>query len=117
MYNDKKQKKLRKILRRNQTKTEYKLWQYLRRRQLGGYKFLRQYSIDKYIIDFYCPRKRLAIEIDGGQHFKETKEYDIARDEFLETKNIKVIRFWNFEIFQNIEGVLFEIRKELGLEK
>lgn len=115
MYNNKNLKNFRRNLRKNSTDAERKLWQYLRRRQIGNFKFTRQYSVGSYILDFYCPETRLAIEIDGGQHF-ENKDKDEIRTEFLVKQNIKVIRFWNNEIFNNIDGVLITIRKNLCLE-
>ncbi len=115
MYNNKNLKNFRRNLRKNSTDAERKLWQYLRRRQIGNFKFTRQYSVGSYILDFYCPETRLAIEIDGGQHF-ENKDKDEIRTEFLVKQNIKVIRFWNNEIFNNIDGVLITIRKSLCLE-
>jgi len=115
-YNKKGLKTLRRNLRRNQTEAEKELWTHLRRRQVGGYKFIRQYSVGNYIIDFYCADKRLAIEIDGGQHAKNVEQKDKMKEMYLGMRNIKVIRFWNIEIFKNIEGVLIKIRDELGLE-
>ncbi len=117
LCNDRKLKNLRRALRKNQTEAERKIWQHLRKKQIGGYRFLRQYSIGKYILDFYCPTKKLAIEIDGGQHFEDKKEHDLLRKKFLKAKGIKEIRFWNSEIFKNIEGVLIEIRRNLGMKE
>ena len=69
-------------LRKNQTRTEARLWARLRDRRLGGFKFRRQYPIGGYILDFYCPETHLAIELDGGGHAKdEQKEYDKKRDD------------------------------------
>ncbi|MEA1925741.1 MAG: endonuclease domain-containing protein [Patescibacteria group bacterium] len=116
IYNKKELKGVRRKLRRNQTDAERELWKYLRRKQVGGFRFLRQYSVGNFVVDFYCAEKRLAIEIDGGQHAKDTKEKDKTKEEYLKNKNIKIIRFWNVEVFNNIEGVLFKIREELGLD-
>ncbi len=92
------------------------MWEKLRKSQVGGFKFRRQHSVENYILDFYCPEKKLAIEIDGGQHFEMTKNYDSKRDKFLREQRIEVVRFWNNEIFNNLDGVLFKIREELELE-
>lgn len=91
------------------------LWQKLRAEQLYGLKFRRQYGIGKYIVDFYCPKKKLAIEIDGDSHYEqEAIKYDKERQDFIESRNIRVIRFTNKEIMENIEGVLEMIVKVTG---
>ena len=99
-------------LRKNQTQQEVILWAYLRGAQLG-FKFKRQHSIGPYILDFYCPDKKLAIELDGAQHL-DNKEYDQERDNYLLTLDIKTVRFWNSEITNNISGVLQEIVSRLS---
>ena len=103
-----------KILRKNMTKQEKILWQFLRKKNINGLKFRRQYIIGNYIVDFICNEKKLIIEIDGGQH-NENKNiiYDQARTKYLESKGYKVIRFWNCDIDKNIEGVYQEILKYL----
>lgn len=73
-----------------------------------GFKFKRQHSIGPYILDFYCPDKKLAIELDGSQHLNN-KEYDQERDNYLLALDIKTVRFWNSEIDANIKGVLHDI--------
>ena len=76
-------------------------------------KFFRQYSIGPYILDFYCPNMKLAVELDGGQHNQcENKEYDAVRSEYLKAQGIEVMRFWNNEVLVDIESVL----SELGLK-
>ncbi len=116
-HNQKRSKQLPRAFRKNQTDAEGKLWQQLRNKQIEGYKFYRQYSIGKYILDFYCPRKRLAIELDGDQHaYESSRESDKNRSEFLKTQRIKAVRFWNNEIYNNLDGILFKIREELGLD-
>jgi len=103
----------RKELRNNSTPQEILLWQKLKNSQLG-FKFRRQHSIGGYITDFYCPLKKLVIEIDGSQHFeKENKGYDKNRSVYFEGLNIKVLRFTNAEINTNINGVLLKIIIEL----
>ena len=70
-------------------------------------KFFRQYSFGSYILDFYCPEKKLAVELDGGQHnLPESKEYDAARTNFLNAHGVEVLRFWNNEVLCEMEGVL-----------
>jgi very-short-patch-repair endonuclease len=93
-------------LRQNQTPQEQKMWNLLRGKQFQGIKFVRQYPIDKYIVDFACRSKKLIIEIDGGQHNEDKNiVYDNERTKFLESLGYKIIRFWNNDIDQNIEGV------------
>jgi very-short-patch-repair endonuclease len=111
-YNKSKHLSKRVVLRKNQTPQESILWARLRRDQLG-FKFKRQYSVGPYVLDFYCPVKKLAIEIDGSQHL-ENKEYDKERTEYLSVFKIKVLRFWNNEINTNIDGVVSKIITELS---
>lgn len=111
LYNNTKGKSIRRNLRNNSTDAERFLWRYLRARRIEGKRFLRQYSVGSYILDFYSPTIRLAIELDGGQHAEEDIEkYDRERARFLQSKNIIVLRFWNNEVFQNIEGVLQHVK-------
>ncbi len=101
-------------LRVNQTPQELKLWNLLRARKFHNLKFRRQYHIGNYIVDFICREKKIIIEIDGGQHnFDENVLYDNNRTEFLHSKGYKVIRFWNNDIDNNLEGVYAEIEKFL----
>ncbi len=99
-------------LRNNPTDAEKKLWQHLRLKQFMGLKFRRQQIIERYIVDFLCFEKRLIVEVDGGQH-NENKE-DEERTKFLETKGFLVLRFWNNEVLNNIEGVLTSIENTLN---
>ena len=106
IYNDPSTKERRRDLRKNQTDAERKLWDIIRNKQMKGLKFFRQYSVGPYILDFYCPSKKLAIEVDGGQHAEEGQQkYDENRSEYLTQNNINVIRFWDNEVLTNIEGV------------
>ena len=110
LRNDPTLKQRRRELRLNQTEAEKILWAQLRNRQFYGFKFFRQYSIGPYILDFYCPVMKLAIELDGGQHTQcENNEYDVVRSEYLKTQSIDVIRFWNHEVLLDMEGVLAEL--------
>jgi very-short-patch-repair endonuclease len=90
-------------LRRDSTQAEQKLWRYLRARSLAGFKFVRQKPIGPYIADFVCPEKRLVIEVDGGQHADNNR--DAVRDRWLAEHCYRVLRFWNNEVLENIEGV------------
>ncbi len=99
-------------LRREETTAEKILWQELRNRKLG-IKFRRQHPIEKFILDFYVPEIKLAIELDGSSH-KENKEYDTLRTEYLKSQGIKLIRFWNSEIEKDLGNVLRKIKKEIA---
>ena len=105
-----------KKLRSNMTKEEVKLWNILRAKKFYGYKFKRQVLIGNYIVDFLCPEKKLIIEIDGGQHNKPNDiNKDIERTKYLESKEYKVLRFWNNEVWNNIESVCENIKEFLDL--
>jgi len=99
-------------LRKNQTDAEKKLWSVLRNSQLANVKFRRQHPIGKYIVDFYCPQYKLAIEVDGGQHYEDKgKSYDEIRTKELARYGINVLRFSDLDVLNNIEGVCEEILK------
>lgn len=99
-------------LRKNPTKAEALLWERLRNGQLGGLKFRRQHPVCGFILDFYCKKARLAIELDGGVHVNtEQKEYDRERTRELEETGVMILRFWNREVTQNIDDVLEKIKK------
>ena len=103
-----------KELRKNMTDTENLLWYYIRDRQLNDCKFRRQEAIDNYIADFVCYEKKLIIELDGGQHNEdENIKKDLNRQKYLEDKGFKVLRFWNNEVNENLEGVLNSILENL----
>lgn len=115
IYNKSIFKERKRDLRRNQTEAEKALWKHLRNKGFLGLKFFRQYSAGDYILDFYCPTRKLAIELDGGQHATdETKKYDKTRTEYLKSLRIKVLRFWNNDVLQNLDGLLEEIEATLG---
>jgi very-short-patch-repair endonuclease len=104
----------RRELRNNCTPEEAILWERIRKRQIDGLIFKRQHSVGGYILDFYCGSKRLAIEIDGMHHLnKDIKRYDDIRTEFLNSHNIKVIRFMNSQINNDLQSVLNEIMDNL----
>jgi very-short-patch-repair endonuclease len=94
-------------LRTEPTPAERKLWAYLRGDKLGV-NFRRQHAIGKYIPDFCSPKAKLVIEMDGSQHL-EQEEYDTERTKYLESQGYKVIRFWNNDVMNNIEGVILAI--------
>jgi len=103
-------------LRNNMTDSEIKLWSYLRMKQLHGYQFYRQKIIDNYIVDFYCHKAKLVIEVDGGQHYTdEGKEYDADRNACLNNLGLNVLHISNMDVLQNIEGVVEKILDYLSL--
>jgi very-short-patch-repair endonuclease len=104
-------KKNRIALRKSSTPQEVILWSRLRRSALG-FKFRRQHSIGPYIVDFYCPEKRLVVELDGWQH-NEHVEYDTGRTAFLESLGLSVLRFWNDEVNKNLDDVVLNISEHL----
>ncbi len=107
-------------LRRNQTEAEKILWAAVRNRRLVGKKFLRQHPVFTdprnldvfYIADFYCHEHRLVVELDGGIH-RDRLEYDARRTEVLEVQNIKVIRFTNEQVEEDLNSVLTAITNHL----
>ena len=97
-------------LRKSQTKSENLLWQSLRNRKLNNYKFLRQHPIGGFIVDFYCWKEKLALELDGGIHQDPAvKERDLIRQNFLEQNGITILRFENNTIFNDLPFVLEKI--------
>jgi very-short-patch-repair endonuclease len=113
IHNKKYLEPFRKDLRNNLTSAEATLWKYLKGSQLGK-KFRRQHSAGNYIIDFYCATERIAIELDGKNHFTEDgMKYDEVRTFYLNSLNIKVLRFENVRVFQELDKVLEEIKAAL----
>ncbi len=102
----------RKELRTGATPQEAKLWEYLRRKKLGC-RFRRQQSVGWYILDFYCPEKKLAVEIDGAPH-KANEEYDARRTDYLNLREITVLRFWNDEVDADVGMVVAKIQNVLS---
>jgi very-short-patch-repair endonuclease len=114
IYNRKVLRPLQRALRKSQTDAERKIWNIVRKKQIKGQKFFRQYSVGNYILDFYCPQIKLALEIDGGQHNKNVNiKKDGERSRFLKSFGIKVVRFWNNDVLKNTEGVYEEIDKKI----
>ena len=115
LRNDPALKKRRQELRRNQTDAEKAFWLHVRNRQFHGMKFFRQYSIGPFILDFYCPELKLAVELDGGQHTKsDSKKYDIDRSEYLKSHGIYIMRFWNHDVLIHMDSVLNKIAKRVN---
>jgi very-short-patch-repair endonuclease len=98
-------------LRKHSTDTEVHLWRYLRDRQIEGFKFRRQQPVGSYVVDFVNLEKKVVIELDGGQHALDPG--DKTRDEWLRAEGYKVLRFWDNQVFNNLEGVLENIRNVL----
>jgi len=113
LYNRRSQRTLRKQLRNNIPEAEVILWSRLQGRHFGNKKFRRQYSIGPYVVDFYCPELKLAIEVDGDSHFtNEAEAYDRERTIFIESAGIRVIRFTNEEVRKHLFEVLAVIERE-----
>ena len=92
-------------MRNNPTDAEKKMWNILRQGDLGKYKFLRQKIVGNYIADFYCSKYKLIIEVDGGGHKENDQQnYDKERTLFFENLEIQVLRFWNNDVLENLEG-------------
>ena len=115
IHNVKASKEKRSELRKNLTPAEATLWKYLKDSQLDGHKFRRQHGIGPYIVDFFCAKSRLAVELDGARHKTEMgSECDAQRTEFFKRFNVRVIRFENRIVFENLEAVLETIRQSLN---
>jgi len=111
IFNNPNLKLRRQKLRLDSSNSEKVLWQKIRHNKLG-HKFLRQYSVEGYVLDFYCPEKRMAIEIDGGYHSnQDARVYDSYRTRYIEAFNIKVMRFWNSDIGHHLNEVLRDIKE------
>ncbi|MDZ7968553.1 MAG: endonuclease domain-containing protein [Nostoc sp. DedSLP03] len=107
LYNKTSEKEKRRSLRNNMPSAEKIVWERLKNRQIDGCKFRRQYSIDVFVVDFYCPELKLAIEIDGDSHFQEGAQvYDYERQCFLESKGTYFLRFTNQQVYQELEGAI-----------
>ena len=100
-------------LRHNPTEAESRLWSRLRANQIENVHFRRQYVIGKYIVDFCSPRKKLIIELDGSQHL-DYREYDQERTSFLKSKGYRILRFWNNDVANDLEGVIVVIQQALS---
>jgi very-short-patch-repair endonuclease len=124
MLNPKKTKNQRRFLRKNMTKWEVRLWNDLKGKKMFGLKIRRQFGVDNFIIDFYCPELKLAIEVDGDvHHFSDKKKADKAKDDYMNELGIKMVRVQNSDFDEDYETVLKYLErvfkdqaKEFGLE-
>jgi len=92
------------------TNAERLLWSKIRRKQLKGFQVYRQKPIGQFVVDFYCPNAKLVIELDGGQHYSEViQAKDQSRDKYMDGIGLKVLRFSDKEVFENLSGVVEEI--------
>ena len=117
VMNTSQMKGLRRSLRKDGTRAEIALWKIIKGKKVAGLQFRRQFSVGNYILDFYCPTLRLAIELDGGYHSdEEIYEKDLNRDEtLLKDYNIKTIRFTNDVVFYQPEAIVNSIEMVAGL--
>jgi len=114
LHNRTEKKSKRQELRNSATAAEATLWKFLQGRQIYGRKFRRQHSIGPYIVDFYCPERRLVVELDGQPHYELSADtYEAERTKYLERLGIKIVRFENRLIYEALESVLETIRQEL----
>lgn len=115
IFNRPSEKERRRSLRNSLPPAELILWSKLKSRQICAQKFRRQFSIGPYVVDFYCPALKLAIEIDGDSHFQPgEQEKDRNRQRFIESTGIRFLRFRNVEIRENLRGVLEAIHRTIG---
>jgi very-short-patch-repair endonuclease len=118
IYTRKNEQEKRRYLRNNMPKSEVLLWEKLKNKQMNGERFLRQYSVDHYVLDFYCPRLKLAIEVDGDSHFiGNAQEYDKERQSYIEALGIRFLRFTNTDVCKNIDGVCQTIWEKIDTQK
>ena len=111
---DRNLKPLARNLRSNMTDAEQLVWSKVRRKQLGDLQFYRQKNIGRYIVDFYCPKGKLILEIDGGQHYeREGMKKDHQRDSYLHGLGLNVLRFSDIDVLKNIDGVVDRIQEDL----
>jgi very-short-patch-repair endonuclease len=103
-------KKYSRGLRKEMTEAERVLWSRIRGKQLKGLQVYRQKPIGRFVVDFYCPKAKLVIELDGGQHYtKELQAKDKTRDRYMMTQGLNTLRLSDKEVFENLTGVLEEI--------
>jgi very-short-patch-repair endonuclease len=115
IFNQEQQKENRKTLRNDMPIAERMLWMELRSKRLDGFKFRRQFGIANYIVDFYCPSAQVVIEIDGDSHYEiGVQKKDALRQSFIESLGIKVLRFTNTEVRENMEYLLEKIKECLN---
>ena len=115
LFNKKSEKGKRRSLRDNMPKAEVILWSKIKNKQLGE-RFLRQYSIEKYVVDFYCPKLSLVIEVDGDVHYltKSKIEDDTVRQKYIERLGISFLRFTNADVYKNLNGVITKLIEKIN---
>ncbi len=112
---NRKLKPLARNLRNNMTDAEQLFWTKVRKKQINDYQFYRQKNIGNYIVDFYCPKKKLVVEIDGGQHYENHEiKRDQERDQYMQTLGFTVLRFSDIDVLTNIDGVIKRIHEHLN---
>ena len=106
-FNKRTETEKRRQLRSNAPSAETVLWSKLRRKQVYGHKFRRQYGVGPYVIDFYCPALKLALEIDGDSHLlADADTQDKQRQDYIESFGIQFLRFTNEQVYRNLDEVL-----------
>jgi very-short-patch-repair endonuclease len=114
VFNFRSQKENRQALRKIMPPAEVILWSKLRRQQLGGFKFRRQYSVSNFVI-FYCAEAKLGLEVDGESHFVDgAAEKDSIRQQYIEQQGIRMVRFTNTEVYECLDGLLESLLKVLN---
>jgi very-short-patch-repair endonuclease len=114
IFNRKEMEERRRSLRSQATLTEVCLWECIRKKKILGVRFRRQYSIGKYIVDFYSPQLKLAIEIDGKSHDTQSKqEYDAIREKEIKELGINILRFRNHEVLDELDNVVKKIESAI----
>ncbi len=114
VFNARRMRWRRKDLRKRVTVAEKLLWQELRRNRLGV-KFKRQYSFGNYVVDFYSPSSKLAIELEGSVHITDAAhKYDLGRLKYFDSLGVKTLVFWNSEVEKNLKGVITKVSKYLS---
>lgn len=104
----------RRQLRNSMPRAEIFLWARLKNKQIMGYKFRRQHSLGYYVLDFYCPKLKLAIEVDGDSHFtEEAKKYDLRRENYIKSFGIRFLRVTNLDVYNNMDGIIEEIMETI----
>ena len=111
---DRRLKPLARNLRTNMTDAEQLIWSKIRRKQIGDLQFYRQKNVGNYIVDFYCPKGKLIIEVDGGQHLEKVgMKKDQERDRYLQKLGLTVLRFSDIDVLKNIDGVIERINEHI----
>jgi very-short-patch-repair endonuclease len=114
LYNQSSERDKRRSLRNNMPLAEKIVWAKIRSQQIEKCRFRRQYSISAFVIDFYAPELKLALEIDGDSHFVEgAQAYDYEREAFHKDKGVKILRFTNSQVYENLDGVLEAIAHKI----